>query len=143
MKTIITITTILVLLTACTLTRKGTGYRKNRDYTPADSELLGALLGAGVGVALGCALNTGIDEKWENYGTATYDGKGRGRNNYSARTGYHNVSRYKTKNRKGNNMIGMALQMSQVGASYGRQIGIENQVLRLQKENEQLRQKSN
>ena len=142
---------VIIFFTACTITRKGTGYRKNRDYTPAESELLGALIGAGIGIGLGSVLDTGIDEKWQNYGNATYSsrwndksiGKRGRKGGYSASSGYNNVSRYTTKNHKGNNMIGMALQMSQVGAYYGRQIGIENQIRKLQQDNEQLKKQIN
>ena len=37
-------------------------------------------------------------------------------------------------------MIGMALQLSQVGAYYGKQIGIENELQRLREENKKLKQ---
>ena len=147
MKTTIIIT-MLIVLSGCTIPRKNSTVGKG--YTPAQSELLGALVGAGIGVGLGSALNTGIDEKLENYGTSTYSGKwnnkprrnesGGRKGGYSVRSGYQNVSRYTTKNHKGNNMVGMALQTSQMGAYYGRQIGIENQTRKLQEENEKLKQ---
>ena len=156
MKIIIIITMIAVfILNGCVSTRARS--RANQDYTPAQSELVGALIGAGIGIGLGCALNTGIDEKWQNYGSSTYSSRwtdkpiGHGKNKrgngrkggYSAKSGYNNVSRFTTKNRKGNNMIGMALQLSQIGANFGRQIGIENELQKLQEENELLKKQIN
>ena len=149
MKTIIIIA-MMISLVSCTIPRKHS--TAHNDYTPAQTELIGALIGAGIGIGLGSAINTGVDEKWENYGASTYSGRWNNKSinrdsgrkgGYSQTYGHNNVSRFTTKNREGNNMIGMALQMSQVGASYGRQIGIENQVLRLQKENELLKQQIN
>ena len=155
MKTIIITIITIFILNGCISTRANS--KVNEDFTPADYELLGALVGAGIGVGLGCALDTGIDEKWQNYGSSTYSSRwnnkpiGNGRNRrrngrkggYTAKSGYNNVSRFTTKNRKGNNMIAMALQLSQAGAYFGRQIGIENELQKLREENELLKQQKN
>jgi len=155
------ITALLIILTGCVSTneriRRESANGTINNITPAQSELLGALIGAGIGIGLGSAINTGIDEKWENYGSSTYSGhwnnkptggrkngrRGGRKGGYSQRSGYQYISKFTTKNHKGNNMVGMALQLSQIGASYGRQIGIENQLRKLQEENELLRRQIN
>ena len=152
MKTIIITIITMFILNGCISTRAHS--RANEDFTPADYELLGALVGAGIGIGLGCALDTGIDEKLQNYGSYTYSDrwnnksiggrkggkKGGRKGGHSIKSGYNNVSRYTTKNHKGNNMIGMALQLFQVGGNYGRQIGVENELRKLKEENKLLKQ---
>ena len=147
MKIIIITIALTVLLVGCAIPRKYT--TNTRPYTPAETGLLYGLVGAGIGAGLGTIMDTSIDEKWENYGASTYSGRWNNKSikgsngrkgGYSQRRGYQNVSRYRTKNRKGNNIINGVLQGFTMGERIGTQIGLEAQTRRLQEENARLRQ---
>ena len=149
MKTTIIIT-MIVVLSGCTIPRKGSTV--GQDYTPSQSGLLGGLIGAGAGAGLGFLVDSSIDQKWQNYGNYTYSGNwnnkprsgsGGRKGGYSVKSGYNNVSRFTTKNHTGNNVLSGIMMGFAKGQRIGYDIGIENQIRRLQKENEALKQQIN